>query len=142
MEKILTWRLPENRVFKIRFLIQKITRRERRRKRRNGARVVGHKWPRLRPSSLFISLSSLVVLVVVFFVRIGVVVVVLFFVKVRRCKPKFFLFTVNVNRVLETRFTSGCHVGKVPTQTRSKHENRPSKTWFIGPKSSLLDSKC
>ena len=42
--------------------------------------------------------------------------------------------TVNVadvNRVLETQFTGGHHVEKVPTQTRSKHENRPSKTWFI-----------
>ena len=115
---------------------------ERRRKKRNGACVVGHKWPRLRPSSLFISLSSLSVLVVVFFVRIGVVTVVLFVDKVRRCKPKFFLFTVNVNRVLETRFTSGCHVRKVPTQTRSKHENQPSKTQFIGRKSSLLNSRC
>ena len=91
---------------------------------------------------LFISLSSLFVLVVVFFVRIGVVTVVLFVDKVRRCKPKFFLFTVNVNRVLETRFTSGCHVEKVPTQTQSKHENRLLKARFIGPKSSLLNSRC
>ena len=60
----------------------------------------------LRFYLFFISLSSLAVLVVVFFVRIGVVAVVLFVVKVRRCKPKFFLFTVNVNRVLKTRFTS------------------------------------
>ena len=91
---------------------------------------------------LFISLSSLFVLVVVFFVRIGVVTVVLFVDKVRRCKPKFFLFTVNVNRVLETRFTSGCHVEKVPTQTRSEHENRLLKARFICPKSSLLNSRC
>ena len=54
----------------------------------------------------------------VFFVRIVVVAVVLFVVKVRRCKvqmPRSFLFTVNVNRVLETRFTSKCHVKKVST---------------------------
>ena len=54
----------------------------------------------------------------VFFVRIVVVAVVLFVVKVRRCKvqmPRSFLFTVNVNRVLETRFTSECHVKKVST---------------------------
>ena len=77
----------------------------------------------------------------VFFVRIGIVAVVLFVVKVRRCKPKFFLFTVNVNRVLKTRFTSGIHEEKVSTQTRSEYENRPSKTQFIDPKSSLLNSR-
>ena len=62
----------------------------------------------------------------VFFVRIVVVAVVLFVVKVRRCKvqmPRSFLFTVNVNRVLETRFTSECHVKKVSTQIRSEYEN-------------------
>ena len=36
-----------------------------------------------------------------------------------------------VNRVLETRFTGGRHVKKLLTQTRSEHENRPSKTQFI-----------
>ena len=38
---------------------------------------------------------------------------------------------IDVNRVLETWFTSGRHVEKVSTQTRSKHENWPSKTRFI-----------
>ena len=57
----------------------------------------------------------LLIVVVVFFVRIDVVVVVLLVVKLRRCKGKiffFFFFTVNVNRVLETQFTSRCHVEK------------------------------
>ena len=42
--------------------------------------------------------------------------------------------TINVadiNQVLDTRFTGGRHVKKESTQTRSKHENRPSKTRFI-----------
>ena len=56
----------------------------------------------------------LLVVVVVFFVRIDVVAVVLLVVELRRCKGKifFFFFTVNVNRVLETQFTSKCHVEK------------------------------
>ena len=29
----------------------------------------------------------------------------------------------DVNQVLETQFTGGCHMEKVPTQTRSEHEN-------------------
>ena len=91
---------------------------------------------------LFISLSSLFVLVVVFFVRIGVVTVVLFVDKVRRCKPKFFLFTVNVNRVLETRFTSRSYVEKMSTQTQLEHANRVLKTRFTSPKSSLWSSNC
>ena len=37
----------------------------------------------------------------------------------------------DVNQVLETRFTGGCHVENVSTQTRPKHENQPSKTRFI-----------
>ena len=60
----------------------------------------------------------LLVVMVVFFVRIAVVVVVLLVVELRRCKGKiffFFFFAVNVNRVLETRFTSRCHVKKMPT---------------------------
>ena len=36
----------------------------------------------------------------------------------------------DVNRVLKTRFTSGRYVEKMPTQTRSEHENRPSKTRY------------
>ena len=39
---------------------------------------------------------------------------------------------VDVNRVLETRFTSGRLLTKVPPRTRSEHENRPLKTRFIG----------
>ena len=60
----------------------------------------------------------LLVVMVVFFVRIAVVVVVLLVVELRRCKGKiffFFFFAVNLNRVLETRFTSRCHVKKMPT---------------------------
>ena len=55
------------------------------------------------------------------------------------CVVVFYLLR---NRVLKTRFPGGRHVKNVPTQTRSKHENRPSKTRFIDPKSSLLDSRC
>ena len=76
----------------------------------------------------------LLVVVVVFFVRIAVVllvVVVVFFVRIavillvvelRSCKGKiFFFFCVNVNRVLETRFTSRCYVKKMPIQTQLEH---------------------
>ena len=81
----------------------------------------------------------LLVVVVVFFVRIDVVAVVLLVVKLRRCKGKIyiFFFTVNVNRVLETQFTSRCHVEKMPTQTQLEHANRASKARFTGPNSSL-----
>ena len=47
-----------------------------------------------------------------------------------------------INRVLETRFPSGCHVIKTPHQTWSDHGNRFFETWFIGPKLSLLDLRC
>ena len=80
----------------------------------------------------------LLVVVVVFFVRIAVVLLV---VELRRCKEKifffFFFFAVNVNRVLETRFTSRCHVKKMPTQTQLEHVNQALKARFTGPKSSL-----
>ena len=36
----------------------------------------------------------------------------------------FFVFFLNVNRVLETRFSYRCHVEKVPHQTRITHKNR------------------
>ena len=52
----------------------------------------------------------------------------------------FFVFFLNVNRVLETQFPCRCHMEKVPQTTT--HENRVPKTRFIDPKSSLLDSKC
>ena len=77
----------------------------------------------------------LLVVVVVFFVRIAVVLLV---VELRSCKGKFFFFlVVNVNRVLETRFTSRCHVEKMQTQTQLEHANRALKARFAGPKSSL-----
>ena len=77
----------------------------------------------------------LLVVVVVFFVRIAVVLLV---VELRSCKGKiFFFFVVNVNRVLDTRFTSRCHVEKMPTQTQLEHANRALKARFIGLKSSL-----
>ena len=47
-----------------------------------------------------------------------------------------------INRVLETRFPGRCHVEKILHQTWSTHENWVFKTQFIGPKSSLLDSRC
>ena len=47
-----------------------------------------------------------------------------------------------INRVLNTRFPSGHHMKKIPHQSWSNHGNRVSKTQFIGPKSSLLNSKC
>ena len=47
-----------------------------------------------------------------------------------------------INRVLETRFPGRRHVEKILHQTWSTHENRVFKTRFIGPKSSLLDSRC
>ena len=40
--------------------------------------------------------------------------------------------TVDVNRVLETRFTGGPLLTQVPPRTRSNHENRPSKSRLIG----------
>ena len=36
----------------------------------------------------------------------------------------FFVFFLNVNRVLETWFSYRCHVEKVPHQTRTTHKNR------------------
>ena len=39
---------------------------------------------------------------------------------------------VDVNRVLETRFTSGRLLTKVPPRNRSEHENRVYETRFIG----------
>ena len=65
---------------------------------------------------------------------------VLLVVELRSCKGKFFFFfffAVNVNRVLETRFTSRSYVEKMPTQTQLEHANRAVKARFIGPKSSL-----
>ena len=76
----------------------------------------------------------LLVVVVVFFVRIAVVLLV---VELRSCKGKIFFFFVNVNRVLDTRFTSRCYVEKMPTQTQLEHANRALKARFIGLKSSL-----
>ena len=67
---------------------------------------------------------AIIVVVVVFF---AVVVVVVFFV----------LFLD-----VETRFPCRCHVEKMSHQTRTTHENRVPKTWFIDPNSSLLDSNC
>ena len=49
----------------------------------------------------------------------------------------FFFFVVNVNRVLETRFTSRCYVEKMPTQIQLEHANRAFKARFTGPKSSF-----
>ena len=56
----------------------------------------------------------------------------------------FFVFFLDLNRVLETWFPCSCHVEKVPVphQTWTTHKNRVPKTRFIDPKSSLLDSKC
>ena len=48
----------------------------------------------------------------------------------------------DTNRVSKTRFPNGRHVEKTPNQTWSIHGNRASKTRFISPKSSLLDSRC
>ena len=47
-----------------------------------------------------------------------------------------------INWVLETRFPNGRHMEKMPHQRWLDHENRIFETWFIGPKSSLLDSRC
>ena len=77
----------------------------------------------------------LLVVVVVFFVRIAVVLLV---VELRSCKGKIFFFlAINVNRVLETRFTGRCHMEKMPTQTQLEHANRAPMARFTGPKSSL-----
>ena len=46
------------------------------------------------------------------------------------------------NQVLETQFSGRRHVEKIPHQTLSTHENQVPKIRFIGPKSSLLDSRC
>ena len=54
----------------------------------------------------------------------------------------FFLKGRLINWVLETWFPSGRHIKKTPHQTWSDHENRVSKTQFISPKSSLLNSIC
>ena len=53
----------------------------------------------------------------------------------------FFLKIRLINRVLKTRFSSGRHVATMPHQTWSDHENRVFETLFIGPKSSLLNSR-
>ena len=81
----------------------------------------------------------LFLLLVVFFVRIAVVAVVLWSLRWEGVKAKsfFFFFTVNLNRVLETRFTIRYHVEIMPTQTRVEHANWASKTRFTGLKSSL-----
>ena len=78
----------------------------------------------------------LLVVVVVFFVRIAVILLV---VELRSCKGKIYIyfFVVNVNRVLETQFTSKCYVKKMPIQTQLEHANRALKARFTGPKSSL-----
>ena len=49
----------------------------------------------------------------------------------------FFVFFLNVNRVLETRFPCGRHLEKVPRKRQTTHENRALKTRFRSPKSSL-----
>ena len=46
------------------------------------------------------------------------------------------------NWALETRFPCRCHMEKVPHQTWTTHENQVSKTRFIDPKLSSLDSRC
>ena len=46
------------------------------------------------------------------------------------------------NRVLETRFPCRCHLEKVQHQMWITHENRVSKTQFIDPKLSFLNSRC
>ena len=54
----------------------------------------------------------------------------------------FFKFFGVRNRVLEIRFQVDAMWKKIPHQTWSIHENRVPKTRFIGPKSSLKDSRC
>ena len=49
----------------------------------------------------------------------------------------FFVFFLNVNRVLETRFPCRRHLEKVPRKRQTTHENRALKTRFRSPKSSL-----
>ena len=49
----------------------------------------------------------------------------------------FFVFFLNVNRVLETRFPCRRHLEKVPRKRGTTHENRALKTRFRSPKSSL-----
>ena len=46
------------------------------------------------------------------------------------------------NRVLETRFPCRCHLEKVQHQMWITHENRVSKTQYIDPKLSFLNSRC
>ena len=55
---------------------------------------------------------------------------------------KLYKISEFINRVFKTRFLDGCHVEKMLHQTWSDHGNRVSKTRFIDPKSSLLDSRC
>ena len=47
-----------------------------------------------------------------------------------------------VNQVFKNRFSSRRHVEKMPYQAWLEHWNWVSKTRFISPKSSLLDSRC
>ena len=49
----------------------------------------------------------------------------------------FFVFFLNVNRVLETRFSCRRHLEKVPRKRGTTHENRALKGRFRSPKSSL-----
>ena len=46
------------------------------------------------------------------------------------------------NRVYKTRFPDECQMARMPHQIWSKHENRVFETRFTGPKSSLLDLRC
>ena len=81
---------------------------------------------------IFFSDEHILLLSLWFFLLFFVVVVVVV----------FFVLFLDVNWVLETRFPGRCHVEKVSHQTWTTHENRVSKTQFIDPKSSLLDSRC
>ena len=58
------------------------------------------------------------------------------------CVHDLIIFFWLVNRVSKTWFSSGRHVEKMPHHTWLEHWNRVSKTRFISPKSSLLDSRC
>ena len=49
----------------------------------------------------------------------------------------FFVFFLNGNRVLETRFPCRHHLKKVPRKRHATHKNRALKTRFRSPKSSL-----
>ena len=99
--------------------------------------LVWHSLSRLELVSPFLLLLLLLSLFLSFFLSFRVFAVFAFWVF------WVWMFVIIIFGLeIETRFPGGRHVEKIPHQTWSTHENRVSKTRFIGPKLSLLNSRC